>query len=348
MNRYPVLFNKTLVIGIIILFFGMSVSPSTGTIFDKEISIPISSSNTLYVGGSGPDNYSTIQEAIENASDGSIVFVFDDSSPYFENLIVDKVITLIGENRETTIIDGNQNGNVVYVTIDGVTINGFTIANGKDGYLFAGVDIYANYTTISNNIIRNNYIGIALWDNDAPSYDIFLYGNVISDNLIISNSFEGIWLHFCKDSIVKNNIFSNNSYSSIHMYSASNNIILGNEISNNIYGLSLYDDSNNNDVSSNNFVSNEKYCILILDSGKNNISQNNFIESGRRHVKLFYYIWTLKRNKWNGNYWGISKEQPHIIIGSISIRRPGFVGIGIIPSINFDWNPAKEPYDIKI
>ena len=49
------------------------------------------SGNTLYVGGSGPGNYTRIQDAIDNASDGDTVFVYDDSSPYFE-IISDKII----------------------------------------------------------------------------------------------------------------------------------------------------------------------------------------------------------------------------------------------------------------
>ncbi|KYK29772.1 hypothetical protein AYK20_00110 [Thermoplasmatales archaeon SG8-52-1] len=308
---------------------------------------PLSCTGIIYVGGTGEGNYTKIQDAIDNSSDGNTVYVFDESSPYFENILVNKAINLIGENRETTIIDGSQNGNVVYVTIDSVTISGFTVKNGKDSYLFAGIDICANYTTISNNIISNNYIGIAIWDNNHdPNYRITLNNNIISENTIISSSIEGIWFDFCKNSIVKNNILINNNISSIHMYSASNNTISGNDISNSEYGISLYDDSNKNDVSRNNFLNNERYCILILDSGKNNISENNFIESGRRNVKLFYYIWSIRRNKWIGNYWGISKQEAHIIMVSISIRLPGRVGLGIIPWINIDWHPAQEPYNI--
>jgi parallel beta-helix repeat protein len=326
------LFRIGLVIGIIVLFVGAGVIPSTvGIKKEKTIYTPIKS------GG-------YIQDLIDNASDGDTIYI--PSGIYYENIVIDKSISLVGENRDTTIIDGSQNGNVVYVTADGVTISGFTIMNGKDNYLFAGVDVYANYTTISDNIIKNNFIGIAFWHNSDSNYGIFLYSNIVSNNVITSNSFEGIWLHFCKDSIVENNILSNNGISSIHMYSSSNNIVSGNNVSYNDYGLSLWEDSNNNEVSRNNFVNNERYCIAILESGRNNISQNNFIESGRRNVKLLFSIWTLKRNKWNGNYWSNSKEQPHIIIVRVSIRRPGFVGLSIIPWINIDWNPASEPYDI--
>jgi len=40
---------------------------------------------TLYVGGSGPNNYSSIQKAINFAEPGDTIFIYDDSSPYYES-----------------------------------------------------------------------------------------------------------------------------------------------------------------------------------------------------------------------------------------------------------------------
>ena len=59
---------------------------------------------TLYVGGSGAGNYTTIQSAIDDANSGDTVFVY--SGIYFENVIVNKTISLTGEDRNSTIIDG--------------------------------------------------------------------------------------------------------------------------------------------------------------------------------------------------------------------------------------------------
>ena len=54
----------------------------------------IASGKTLYVGGDGPGNYSAIQNAINDANIGDTIFVY--SGVYFENIVVDISITLIG------------------------------------------------------------------------------------------------------------------------------------------------------------------------------------------------------------------------------------------------------------
>jgi len=52
-----------------------------------------------------PDNYPTIKAALENAVDGDTVLV--KKGVYHENLKVNASISLVGEDRDTTIIDGN-------------------------------------------------------------------------------------------------------------------------------------------------------------------------------------------------------------------------------------------------
>ena len=139
---------KCLIFSIILLFIYSSFIGSTmGFSIDKS-QMFIYEGNTLYVGGGGSGNYSNIQDAIDNASDGDTVFVFDDSSPYYENLIVTKGIFLIGENKDTTIIDGSGDSNVIYIDADNVFVSGFTIQNGVD-YVVLNPEASANGTTTS-------------------------------------------------------------------------------------------------------------------------------------------------------------------------------------------------------
>lgn len=61
------------------------------------------SGKTLYVGGNGSNNYTTIQDAIDNASYGDTIFVYNGT--YYENVVIHKSIKLMGENKSTMIID---------------------------------------------------------------------------------------------------------------------------------------------------------------------------------------------------------------------------------------------------
>jgi len=99
---------KKVVVCAILVF---CVETSAASAFNVNHSLnprPGNHGNTLYVGGAGPGNYSKIQDAINNASDGDTVFVCDDSSPYQENLLVNTSVYLLGENRDTTVIDGGE------------------------------------------------------------------------------------------------------------------------------------------------------------------------------------------------------------------------------------------------
>ncbi|MFQ6067956.1 MAG: hypothetical protein ACE5KD_00275, partial [Candidatus Bathyarchaeia archaeon] len=121
-----------------------------------------------------PDDYSTIQEAINNANEGNTIFVRNGT--YYEHVVVNKTVLLLGEGRNTTIIDGNQTGTVVSVTAANVSIKEFTIANGQ-----VGLDLKSNGNTISSNIFKLN--GIQETDvatnlevyQDPPAFPVWRY-----------------------------------------------------------------------------------------------------------------------------------------------------------------------------
>jgi len=172
--------RKIIALGIMLLFLGMTISSSTGFNLEKQSTITTLDGNTLYVGGSGPNNYTKIQDAIDNASDGDTVFVYNGT--YYGNLNVSKSINLIGENKDTTIIDGNEIGDVVYVSADWVNIIEFTIKNGSNGIYLD--DSYYNF--ISSNIISNN--------NKDGIYLRYSDNNIINQNNITSNIKFGVSL----------------------------------------------------------------------------------------------------------------------------------------------------------
>jgi hypothetical protein len=99
------LIKKGVVVAVILLFVSVSVVPSTGNIVEKKSTMStFHDGNTLYVGGSGPNNYTKIQDAIDDASDGDTVYVY--SGFYDESLTISATIILQGEAPTTTTING--------------------------------------------------------------------------------------------------------------------------------------------------------------------------------------------------------------------------------------------------
>ena len=130
--------------------------------------------NILYIGGSGDGNYSSIQNAIDNAFDNDTIFVY--IGYYTENLTINKSITLTGEDMNTTIINGN-----ITILSKWVKINGFTINNpiDKELQMKKGIEIKNNSSIIYNNIISNFSFGIYIGNYTNNS---FYHNNFINNN----------------------------------------------------------------------------------------------------------------------------------------------------------------------
>ncbi len=313
--------KKALVLGIIILFIGAVVIPSISGTVGNFNTLTLSQSfvaidrGILYVGGPGEGNYTSIQDAIDNASNGDTVFVFSNTTPYYENVVVDETINLIGEDRQTTFIDGGGFGNVVDITVDLVNISGFTIQN-SGGDSFNG--------------------GIRIGSND----------NTISDNNISSNNMDGIWLDFSSDNIISDNHINLNGDDAIVLYDSSHNIISNNIISfNDDCGIIIYHPSVGNIISGNTIRSNNEDGIYI-NASNNYIYHNNFIHNLQNANDE-------GSNKWDngypsgGNYWSdyIGVDNFH----GPNQDKPGSDGIGDTPyeipcEHGTDYYPFIEQY----
>jgi len=292
--------RKGLAVAVILLFIGMCVVPSTAVTELKDVSTVSFDGNTLYVGGTGPNNYTTIQEAIDDASNGDTVFVYDDSSPYYEHVIVDKSIELIGENKETTIIHGNNTGDVVTISYDLVTVTGFSIIrSGRDFQeQNAGIKILSNDNLIVNTNITFNLFGIQLSSSTGNtimenginynSYGIRLVDastdNVISGNTLVSWSFDfNIYMKgFCNNNTISGNTITNYDGYGIYIFGSTDNTISDNILIDCENGISLV--SANDTEITGNFFQNEEDGLALSRSTGNIISQNTFTDDG-----LFIY-----------------------------------------------------------
>ena len=159
------------------------------------------SGNTLYVGGDGSGNYTSIQDAIDDANPGDTVFVY--KSTYYENITVDKSIDLIGEDKQNTIINGKYDKVPVLIFSSHTRISNFSIQKSEQSGYAQGIYIgdrngreWFENITVSNCIINQNGKGIFannisnltikncdIYDNLAPS----IYFGEVAKNINIFN-----------------------------------------------------------------------------------------------------------------------------------------------------------------
>jgi len=195
----------------------------------------VEAASILYVGGSGPGNYTTIQAAINAAKSGDTIRVY--AGTYNENVIVNKTVTLIGNGTAITTINGGASDDVVFISADWVNITGFKITNSGTNSEDAGIDIgLANNCKIENCNFPNNERGIRL---------NFSSNNIIRNNTCNSNRWgEGIELSDSPSNTIENNTCSNN-WEGIKISSSSSNTIKNNTCSNNYDGIDLWFSTNN-------------------------------------------------------------------------------------------------------
>ena len=250
--------KKAVVIGIVSMIFmpAMAINENMNhTSFITDVD-----GKTLYVGGSGPDNYTKIQDAIDVANDGDTVFVYDDSSPYYENIVINKSINLVGENKDTTVILGKGGEDVISIFTNDLTIKNFTITGS---YMpRAGIYVFnTNRNKISDCILKDNGVSIFFIDSSNNNISYCSISNSSdgirftssSNNQIygceIYENYEGVYVdggyeEYSCGNIIKNcNIFSNGECGVKLIYS-SNAKVLHSTFSSNSHGLQIFDSYN--------------------------------------------------------------------------------------------------------
>ena len=314
-----------------------------------------------------PDDYPTIQGAINAANSGDTIFV--KAGTYHENVVVNKTVSLIGENRSNTIIDGMHKGDVVHISADNVVVSRFTIINSKNQGGYAGINSYnIKNCSIRENNILSNWRGIWLYN---------CTNNIIHDNSI-SNTTESlaIWVHYANSTVISSNIVTNNP-SGIYLYYSDNNVVRRNSITdNNYYGLTLTESKGNliienviannsewdgvalwhschNTVTANNILNNP-HGLRFGFSSNNTIYHNNFINNAIQVYDTYReYDSEPSINTWDdgypsgGNYWS---DYPGVdLYSGPHQNETGSDGIGdesyVISGNAKDNYPLMDPYD---
>ncbi|MFW6110755.1 MAG: right-handed parallel beta-helix repeat-containing protein [Thermoproteota archaeon] len=238
-----------------------------------------------------PDDYSSIQEAIDNAVDGDTIFV--KSGNYVEILVIRKPISLIGASRNNTIIDGNNTAvrHVIEVAADDVQITGFTIrkSGGVKYYEKAGVFLnHSSNVNITDNIITENFgsgvhlvgsshnliSGNYIADNQfaAVAMTYSSHNNTIQENTLVDN-FDGIFVDVSDHQTIRDNVVESCN-DGIDIGDSSGNTISGNIIRNSYnFGLAISRSPHN--TIHRNLLTNNSKGIWLTHSPNNKIFQNN-------------------------------------------------------------------------
>lgn len=213
---FTVLLIGTLILSFFTVFHPIETCSATGT--------------TIYVDDGGGANYTNIQDAIDAANEGDTIYVY--SGTYSENVVIDKTLTLIGENKANTIISGAVD------EADTITVNGILHVN------------------ISGFEIEN----LAAKGNDNPCVYINNGDYCRVTDCIVKNGGFGIWIKNSEECTISGNTIQDNGLAgmSVSIYSNNNNIFSNTFIQND-KGIRIQDNSNNNMIYHNTFQNNDDY-----------------------------------------------------------------------------------------
>jgi len=251
--------------------------------------------STITVNDNGGADYRRIQDAIDNADEGDTIRVY--RGTYYESVVVNKKVDLIGNGSANTTIYGNKYDDGVKITADWVNLSGFRVTKSRWGSPSeACIKVESNHNTIFENNCSNNEHGIyirrsyhnTLFDNTCMNndYGIYLYSswnNTFINNSCLSNNEIGMKFRYSFQNVLIYNSYSNNDYG-IYLYSSWNNTFINNScLSNNEIGMKFRYSTLN--VLINNSVLNSDYGIN-LHSSWNNTFQYNSITGNRIGIHL--------------------------------------------------------------
>jgi parallel beta-helix repeat protein len=262
-----------------------------------------------------PDDYPTIQSAINAAGPGDTIYVRDGT--YHEHVVVNKTVSLVGQSRKQTVIDGDWTGIVVRVTANNVLISNFTVQHSGWG-LFdlpnCGIRLDASYCSVTNNILSNNDCsGIRIYGfssnrisgNNITANDwhgIMLYSsshNIICANNITGNDGHGIWVHSSSaNNTVTENAITANRDDGIYLWNSHHINVFGNNITANGWSGLNFDLSFNDTIHSNNITVNGRDGIYLSRTSNSTIYENRIAFNQQHGVELQFSSMnnTISRN----------------------------------------------------
>ena len=287
----------------------------------------INENSTIYVGSAHAD-YNTIQEAINAAKNGATIIIKNGS--YNELIVINKTITLIGEDKNTTIINFNPNyeinrGPIIQINADNCSIENVQITVSNNSVIAQGISINSNNNTIKNNIITEFEHGIELLR--------FTASNKILYNEIRNNTIGIYTIGSTTNNISNNNIFSNTQYNIYLTTNSHKNNISFNIMSNSHYGIRIQGSQYNNVYK--NYVHNNQIGLYPCCGTNLNYFYNNTLVNNSQNAQEKSGV----INVWYDNQTGIGNyyddyagsDENHDGIGDTPYEIPGAGNKDIYP-----------------
>jgi len=312
----------------------------------------------------------TIQEGLIRAKQLEFHIVFVYKGQYYDKIIINDTIKLIGEDNKETIIDCNRTNKrskegFITIEADNVRISDFTIKNGwikKPGnynntsYLIK-LDEDAKDCDISNNIIDDCYIGIILSDNNKYCR---IYDNNISNFYYCGVQLDSGLSQATNNQIVSNRFFrtmdrkNSNKYAMVGVIieeSSEKNLVVGNLMYGNIdQGIRLVIDAKRNLIAFNRIKDCGNTGILVYKPGEGNMIISNDIVNYSHSMPVFFYEKDFQlryKTVWLNNFYGDSYEflyleniLPFVLIKGYSNEKDGRFQW---PANDGDMYPATRP-----
>jgi parallel beta-helix repeat protein len=290
--------------------------------------IPICSraqaSKTIYV----PNDFPTIQDAINNAIPGTTIIVKDGT--YRENIVIEEKNDIIIKSEHGphhTIICNNKEiseENIIeIIACKNILFQGFTIINDKDTIVY-GIEIMSSNVNIKSNIIKGPNINIAIILDNCL--------NVKIENNTLRETFHGIRMDRSSYCEISNNLIIGMEEYGIHLRHNNHHVT----IDHNIISSCLKDGINlESGTYIEIFLNSITGCQvgIKVDSPGNSIYLNNFVANGQHIViKMANTTWNSEpldyiydKKKYHGclgNYWDDYKglDQNHDGVGDIPYK----------------------------
>jgi len=290
--------RRVAIILVLVLCFAIVSIPQIGVIKAKPKTIVV------------PDDYLTIQEAIDYASERDTIFV--KSGVYNESLLISgKPLSLIGEDSSTTIIECRVEPSgmpaVIQIYSYDILITGFTIRNNNittDRSPLNGIILLSatNCSIVGNNIINNEY-GIIIFNSNLI---------VISDNNMTENLADAIYFTDSRNSIISNNNITGNGITggrATSLSSSDNFTLSGNILKNNSDGI-LLEATSYCKIFGNNITENRKWGIAFFNGSNNITVYENYIVNNDVGIDFFDYPPSANFNKFYHNIF--LENSPHV------------------------------------